>query len=302
MDVALETSVPPWSGDDVVGLISFDPVTAGDLGRLPALRVIATPSVGFEHIDVAAATQRGIWVCHVPDYCVDEVADHALALLFALVRGVVELDRSVGEGRWEAKAAGPLRRLRDIRLGVVGFGRIGRALTERLLALGVDVWATDALVPDDAIAAAGARPSTLDELLRSCDAISLHTPLTAETDGLLGARELALLPRGAYLVNVARGGLVDEAAVIAALESGQLAGAALDTLHSEPPAKAPRTSRLIVTPHAAWYSERSEAEVHRRAAESVQVALEGSRPPRAVNEIHDRSDGSPARPLGRRRQ
>ncbi len=294
MDVTLETSGPPWSGDDVVGLISFDPVTAEDLGRLPALRVIATPSVGFEHIDVAAATQRGIWVCHVPDYCVDEVADHALALLLALVRGVVELDRSVGEGGWEAKAAGPLRRLRDIRLGVVGFGRIGRALTERLLALGVDVWATDALVPDDTIAAAGARPSTLDELLRSCDAISLHTPLTAETDGLLGARELALLPRGAYLVNVARGGLVDEAAVIAALESGQLAGAALDTLRSEPPATAPRTSRLIVTPHAAWYSERSEAEVHRRAAESVQVALEGSRPPRAVNEIHDRSDGSPA--------
>lgn len=302
MDVALETSAPPWSGDDVVGLISFDPVTAEDLGRLPALRVIATPSVGFEHIDVAAATQRGIWVCHVPDYCVDEVADHALALLLALVRGVVELDRSVGEGRWEAKAAGPLRRLRDIRLGVVGFGRIGRALTERLLALGVDVWATDALVPDDAIAAAGARPSTLDELLRSCDAISLHTPLTAETDGLLGARELALLPRGAYLVNVARGGLVDEAAVIAALESGQLAGAALDTLHSEPPAKAPRTSRLIVTPHAAWYSERSEAEVHRRAAESVQVALEGSRPPRAINEITTGATARRLRPLGLRRQ
>ncbi len=294
MDVMLETSTPPWSGDDVVGLISFDPVTADDLARLPALRVIATPSVGFEHIDVTAATQRGIWVCHVPDYCIDEVADHALALLLALLRGVVELDRSVGEGRWEAKAAGPLRRLRDIRVGVVGFGRIGRALSERLLALGVDVWATDALLPDDTIAAAGPHSATLDELLRSCDAVSLHTPLTAETDGLIGARELALLPRGAYLVNVARGGLVDEAAVIAALESGQLAGAALDTLHSEPPARAPRTSRLIVTPHAAWYSERAEAEVHRRAAESVQVALKGSRPPRAVNEIHDRAGDSPA--------
>ncbi|MBA2256707.1 MAG: hypothetical protein H0W05_05790, partial [Thermoleophilaceae bacterium] len=156
------------------------------------------------------------------------------------------------------------------------------------------VWATDALLSDDTIAAAGPHPATLDELLRSCNAVSLHTPLTAETDGLIGARELALLPRGAYLVNVARGGLVDEAAVIAALESGQLAGAALDTLHSEPPARLPRVPRLIVTPHAAWYSERAEVEVHRRAAESVQVALEGSRPPRAVNEIHDRAGGSPS--------
>ncbi|MGI8479773.1 MAG: C-terminal binding protein [Gaiellaceae bacterium] len=285
VDVALETAAAPWSGDDVVGLISWEPVTVADLGRLPALRVISTPSVGFEHIDVEAATQRGIWVCHVPDYCVDEVADHALALLLALVRGIVELDRSVGEGDWDAKAAGPLRRLGDVRLGVVGFGRIGRALAARALGLGLDVQATDPVVPDETIGAAGVRPATLDELLRTSDAVSLHTPLTGDTDGLIGARELALLPRGAYLVNVARGSLVDETAMLAALESGQLAGAALDTLGVEPPTQAPRAPRLIVTPHAAWYSQEAEAAAHRRAAESVRAALEGSRPLDAVNEV-----------------
>ena len=125
---SVETSGPPWTGDDVVGLLSFEPVTAEDIARLPGLRVIATPSVGFDHLDVEAATSRGVWVCNVPDYCVDEMADHALALLLALVRGVVELDRSVRDGEWNYSAAGPLRRIADIRLGIVGFGRIGRAL------------------------------------------------------------------------------------------------------------------------------------------------------------------------------
>ena len=286
-DVDVASASSPWSGDDVLGLISFDPVTTADIDSLPALRVIATPSVGFDHVDVEAATRRGIWVCHVPDYCVDEMADHALALLLGLARGVVELDRSVRDGAWDHEAAGPLQRVSDLRLGVIGFGRIGRALALRATALGMDVSAHDPLVPDDEISSLGVRPATLSELLRSSTAVSLHAPLTAETRGLLGSRELELLPRGAYVVNAARAGLVDTGALLEALASGRLGGVALDVLDVEPPtpeAAAPSAPRLVVNPHAGWYSEHAEEAVFRRAAESVRDVLEGRRPQGAINE------------------
>jgi D-3-phosphoglycerate dehydrogenase len=284
--VVVEAGAHPWSGDDVVGLLSFEPVTAEDLTRLPELRVVSTPSVGFDHLDVDAATECGVWVCNVPDYCVDEMADHALALLLALVRGVVELDRSVREGGWDYRAAGPLRRIADVRLGVIGFGRIGRALAVRTRALGMDVTAYDPLVAASDIEAAGVRPATLDELLARCDAISLHAPLTAETRGLIGADELARLPQGAIVVNASRAGLADADALAHALERGHLAGVALDVLLVEPPsddAPAPVASRLVVNPHAGWYSERAAELAVDRAVESVVDVLEGRQPGNAVN-------------------
>ena len=276
----------PVAGDDVVALLSFDPVTASDLERLPSLRVIATPSVGFDHVDVQAATGRGVWVCNVPDYCVEEMADHALALLLALVRGVVELDRNVRAGGFEYEAAGPLRRIADVRLGVIGFGRIGRALASRARALGMDVAAHDPLVADEDIEAAGVRPLELEELLRISTAVSVHTPLTQQTRGLLGRDELAVLPAGAYVVNAARAELVDTPALLDALAEGRLGGAALDVLDVEPPtaeSPAPVAPRLVVNPHAGWYSAEAEAAVFRRSAESVRDVLEGRRPSGAVN-------------------
>jgi D-3-phosphoglycerate dehydrogenase len=294
LPVPAETSAPPWSGDDVVGLLSFEPVTADDLARLPALRVVATPSVGFDHLAVDAATERGVWVCNVPDYCVEEMADHALALLLALVRGVVELDRSARDGRWDHRAAGPLRRIADVRLGVVGFGRIGRALAERAQALDMDVTAHDPFVADDLVAASGARPASLAELLERSDAISVHAPLTSGTRGLIGAAEIARLPRGAFVVNVSRAGLVDTGALLQALDAGHLGGAALDVLDVEPPNEtdpAPRAARLIVNPHAGYYSPEAEEEALRRATESVLDVLEGREPRGAVNDpVRARSD------------
>jgi D-3-phosphoglycerate dehydrogenase len=287
LDVAVETGSPPWSGADVVGLVSFEPVTAVDLAALPALRVVSTPSVGLDHVDVEEATRRGVWVCNVSDYCVEEMADHALALLLALVRGVVELDRSVRSGAWTYEAAGPLLRVSDVRLGVIGFGRIGRVVAARGLALGMEVNACDPLVSDTAIASTGARPLALDELLRSSTAISLHVPLTPETQGLIGPRELSLLPPGAYVVNVSRGGLVDTEALVDGLEGGRLGGVALDVLDVEPPSPsepAPQSPRLVVTPHAGWYSEHADEEATRRALESVRDVLEGHRPRDAAND------------------
>ena len=282
-----EPAEAPWRGEDVAGLLAGPdyPVTGGDLASLPALAVVSTPSVGFDHIDLEAAAARGIWVTNVPDYCVDEMADSTLTLLLALRRGVVALDRSVREGRWDYTAAGPLSRLGAMRLGVIGFGRVGRAVAARAQALGVAVAATDAAVPDAEIAAAGAHPAPLAELLETCDAFTLHAPLTSATEGMIGERELERMPRGAILVNTARARLVDVAALVRALESGRLAGAALDVLPVEPPtpdAPPPEHPRLVVTPHAAWYSEEAEREVYRRAVLAVRTVLEGGVPDGAV--------------------
>ena len=278
----------PWSGDDVVGLLVWDAVSAADLALLPALKVVATCSVGYDHIDVAAAAQRGVWVCNVPDYCIDEMADSTLALLLALLRGVVTLDRTVRLGAWDDHAAGPLSRLRGTRLGVIGFGRIGRAVAARAQVLGMEVWATDPVVQAREIETAGVKPAALDALLHACAAVTLHVPLTPQTERLIGRRELALMPRGAFLVNTARAGLVDWDSVYEALESGQLGGAAVDVISVEPPTAehpAPAHPRLIVTPHSAWYSPESEREVYRRATLAVRAVLEGREPDGAVTSI-----------------
>jgi D-3-phosphoglycerate dehydrogenase len=252
---------------------------------LPALRIVATCSVGYDNIDTAAAADRGIWVCNVPDYCVEEMADSSLALLLALMRGVVALDRSVREGSWDHAVAGPLRTNRGTRLGVIGFGRIGRALATRALALGFEVCAVDPHLPDEAISGYGVHPLSLDDALSSCEVFSLHSLLTDDTRGMIGADEIAKMPRGALLVDTARAGLVDFDAVLAALDSGHLAGAAFDVLPVEPPSAevpAPERPTLIVNPHAAWYSPATEHEAYRRPAVSVREALEGLRPTDAL--------------------
>jgi D-3-phosphoglycerate dehydrogenase / 2-oxoglutarate reductase len=276
----------PLAGDDVVGVVAWErPVREAELAALPALRVVVTPSVGFDHLDLDAARRHGgVWVCHVPDYCVEEMADTSLALVLALLRGVVALDRDVRAGGWSA-AAGPLRRVRGTRLGVVGFGRIGAALAARGVALGFEVWASDPAVADQALAAAGVRPAALPDLLAACHVISLHVPLTAQTRGLIGAAELASMPRGAFLVNTARAGVCDTAALLAALRDGRLGGAALDVLDVEPPTPAhpaPGAPNLIVTPHAAYASAESESQLQRRVAGALRAVFDGRAPDGAL--------------------
>jgi D-3-phosphoglycerate dehydrogenase / 2-oxoglutarate reductase len=275
------------AGDDVVGVVSWERrVGEAELAALPRVRVVVTPSVGFDHLDLDAARRHGgVWVCHVPDYCVDEMADTALALALALMRGVVALDRHVREGFWDAEAAGPLRRIRGTRLGVVGFGRIGAALAARAAAVGFEVWASDPGVADDAIVAAGVRPAALDELLAACHVVSLHAPLTPATRGLIGADRISTMPRGALLVNTARAALCDTDALLAALRDGRLGGAALDVLDVEPPTAerpAPQLPSLIVTPHSAYASPEAEAELQRRVAAAVRAALDGGAPDGAL--------------------
>jgi D-3-phosphoglycerate dehydrogenase len=285
--VAVEPCAGALHGDDVVGVVAWErPVGEAELAALPRLRVVVTPSVGYDHLDLDAARRHGgVWVCHVPDYCVEEMADTALALVLALVRGVVALDRRVRSGLWDADGAGPLRRVRGTRLGVVGLGRIGSALASRAAALGFAVWASDPAVEASVMREAGVRPAALHELLGACDVVSLHAPLTDATRGLIGAREIALMPPGAMLVNTARAALCDTRALLAALDEGRLGGAALDVLDVEPPTAehpAPRHPRLIVTPHAAYASPEADAELGRRVAAALRAALDGGAPDGAL--------------------
>jgi D-3-phosphoglycerate dehydrogenase / 2-oxoglutarate reductase len=256
--------------EDVVGALTIgQPVGAELFAQLPALRVVATATVGLDHIDIDAADEHGVVVVSVPDYCTQEVADHALALLLALVRGVVALDLDVRRGGWDAKAAGPLRTLAELRVGIVGLGRIGGALATRLLALGAEVWAHDVLP----VARDGVRFVELEELLAECDGVTLHVPLTRETRGLIGRAQIALMKPDALLVNTSRGAVVDVGAVLEALRAGRLGGAALDVLPQEPPPVAPLAPNLVLTPHAAYYSEAAEERSVRLAVARMREIL-----------------------------
>ena len=265
----IEVVREPAADVDAILTVPRFPIDAAQIEALPMLRAIGTASVGFDHIDLDAAAARGIAVVSVPDYCTEEVADHTLALMLGLVRGVVVLDRSVSSGQWDPRAAGPLRTLSGMRVGIVGLGRIGNAVAGRLLALGCEVWASD-IGP---VSREGVRLVPLDELLRSCDVVSVHVPLTPDTRGLIGRTEIESMPRGAYLVNTARGPVVDVGALLDALRSKRLGGAALDVLPGEPPAAPPVAPNLIVTPHAAFYSPESEALAFRLCVERVREAV-----------------------------
>lgn len=272
-------------GADAV-LNCYTPIPTEVTRSLGGCRIIARYGIGLDTIDVAAATEVGIVVTNVPDYCIDEVSDHALALIMALGRGVVRLDRRVHLGSWSPVDAAPLHRLRGRVLGLVGFGRIARTLAAKASAIGFRILAFDPFLPDGTITDGGAEPCDLETLLARSDVISLHAPLTDETHHMIGADELVVVPDGAVLVNTSRGGLVDLDALREALASGHLGGVALDVLETEPPEPDdPLLSRddVIITPHAAFYSVESMAELQRKAAEQVLDVLAGRVPPYAVN-------------------
>jgi D-3-phosphoglycerate dehydrogenase / 2-oxoglutarate reductase len=260
------------AGRDVDALlVQYAPVTAEVLAALPRLRLVSRYGVGVDVVDLDAARDRGVWVCNVPDYGTAEVAMHAVAMLLALLRNLVGHDREVRAGRWDHRLGGRLPRSGGLTLGMVGLGRIGRTTMERAAPWFGECVGYDPHLPADAWPA-GAQRVELEELFTRSNAVSLHLPLSPETRGLVDADLLARMPAGSYLVNTARGGLVDVDAVLEALESGRLAGVALDVLPEEPPpASHPLLGhpRALVTPHVAWYSEDSEAELRRKAAENV---------------------------------
>jgi D-3-phosphoglycerate dehydrogenase len=261
------------AGRDAIALLTqYAPVTAEVLARLPECRAVGRYGTGVDNVDAVAARARGVALVSVPDYSLEEVANHTTALILTLVRGVVRLDASVHAGRWDFRGAGRLRRASAQQLGVIGLGRIGDAVASRAQTLGFAVAGYDPVAPDTG--QVSRLPFT--ELLATSDVISLHVPLSEATRHLLDDAAFALMKPGAVLVNTARGGLVDADALVRALDSGRLAGAALDVLDPEPPASGNALlldERVIVTPHAAFYSEESLAELKRRVAEGLVTAL-----------------------------
>jgi D-3-phosphoglycerate dehydrogenase len=246
-------------------LVQFAPVGARALAAANGLVAIVRYGVGLDNVDVRAAEAAGVAVSAVPDYCIAEVADHAMALLLAVERGIVALAADIAAGGWDFRAAGPVRRLRGRTLALLGFGRIARAVAERAGGFGFRVVAFDPGVPD-------ANAATLDELLGQADVLSIHVPLTDATRGLISARELALLPPGAVVINTSRGGIVDEEALAAALADGRMRGAGLDVLADEPPRRDhPLRSlpNVVLTPHAGWFSESAILELRHKAVETA---------------------------------
>jgi D-3-phosphoglycerate dehydrogenase / 2-oxoglutarate reductase len=251
-------------------------VSATAIESSAALQVIARMGVGLDNIDVAQASSRGVLVTNVPDYCVEEVSDHAVGLVLAWTRGLVAADREVRAGQWNPAGA-RLRRLSTLTCGVVGFGRIGRRTAEKLRALGARVVANN---PSHRADTGDVPLVSLDELLATSDVVILHAPLTEATRHLIGARELALMPPGSLLVNVSRGGLVDTDALAASLHAGHLGGAGLDVIESEPavPAQLLAHPAVVITPHIAFSSDASLVELRRSAAEEVVRVLRGESP------------------------
>jgi len=269
-------------------LVCYAPVTDRVIRRMTRCRIIARYGIGVDNVDLGAATAKGIVVTNVPDYCVDEVSDHALALLLACARRIPALAGRVRGGRWNARDAAPMHRLRGQTLGLVGFGKIPRRLADKARALGLEVIAFDPYVAGDEMEARGVQKTSLPGLLARSDFVSVHAPLAPETQGMIAEAQLRAMKRSAYLINTARGPLVLESALLRALEEEWIAGAALDVLQHEPPAAdhpLQRFANVILTPHVAFYSEESVQELQRKAAEEVVRALSG-RPPRSpVNTI-----------------
>ncbi len=272
--------------------------TDADLARFPRLRAIVRMGVGYDRIDRAAAAARNILVCNVPDYGTTEVADHAIALTLALRRGVLlhhELQRGTPPAPWDTVTSPLIRRLGGQTFGVVGLGRIGTAAALRAKALGFTVVFYDPHLPNGVDLALGIqRERSLAGLLRRADVLSLHAPLTPHTRGMIGAAELALLPRDAVVVNTARGPLLDIDALAEALRSGHIAGAGLDVLPIEPPVEPPALlrayrarekwleGRLVISPHSAFHSPQAWADIRRKSAETMAAALLGEQPQNVI--------------------
>jgi D-3-phosphoglycerate dehydrogenase len=261
-------------------------MTARVIENLKRCRIIARYGIGVDNVDLAAATKARILVTNVPDYCIDEVSDHALALLLALARRVAAADAAVKAGAWDVVAHAGIRRLRGRTLGLLGFGKIAKALASKVRPLGMKVMAYDPYLAPEEIGRLGAEAAGLEKLLAEADAVSIHVPLSPETCNLIGERELARMKPAAFLINTSRGGIVNEEALAAALKETRLGGAALDVLSVEPPpADHPLygAPNVILTPHLAFYSRESVIELQTKATEEVARVLKGEPPRSPVN-------------------
>ena len=259
------------------------PITAGDMKKMKNCKIIARYGIGVDTIDLEAATAAGIIVTNNPTYCIEEVAEHTMALLLACARKVVFYDRLVRNGQWAVPPGKPLHRVAGSTLGLVGFGNIARQVASRAAAFGMHVVFADPYVED---AQGAARPVDFDTLLRVSDFVSLHPPLTQETRGMMNDEAFGKMKGSAWLINCSRGPVVNTDALVRALEAGKIAGCGLDTTDPEPlPEAHSLRSRenVIINPHVAWYSETAMVGLQAGAPNEVKRVLTGEWPVNVVN-------------------
>jgi len=283
---------------DAIMLYHLVSIGARTIEKLERCRVIIRCGVGYDNVDCIAARKRGIPVANVPDYGTEDVADSAIGMMLSLTRGIHYLNSRLRrrQGPWTYTQVQPTYRLRGRSFGVVGIGRIGTAAALRAKALGMDVVYYDPYVPQGRDRSLGVRSAeTLEELLKEVHVLSMHCPLTPETRHMINRRTLALMPPGAFLVNTARGAVVDSLAVLDAVKSGHLAGAGIDVLEAEPPPEDdplvaawrdpehPAHDRIIVNPHSAFYTEEGLIDVRVKGSRNCRRVLLGEKPHNAVN-------------------
>ena len=262
-------------------LLQAAPITEKVVAALPQLGIVSRIGAGVDTVDTEACARHGVWVANAPDYGIGEVATHALALALALIRNVVAYHRDIGAGQWHYLSSGTIRRAADMTLGIIGLGRIGKRMAHVSRNVFRRVLAYDPYLIDGDFPAYVERSADLSGLLAASDVISIHAPLNAQTRGMVDARVLSRMRAGSYLVNTARGAIVDADDLLAALDSGILAGAGLDVLPVEPvPAESPLLghAKVILTPHAAFFSVQAEVELRRKAAQNIISWLATGRP------------------------
>lgn len=275
-------------------IVQYGQMTADVIDCLERCRLIVRYGAGINNIDADAATRKGIFVCNVPDYGVDEVSNHAIMMIMALSRHLPATMKNVHEGGWWYPALSQVHRLAGSTVGLIGFGRIAQMVARKLAAFNVNVIAYHPRRDAAYMEARGAQKASLEEIARYSDFVSVHCPLNEETQNLIDASFLARMKPAAFLINTARGQIVDESALIAALQSGRIAGAGLDVFESEPlrldhPLRG--MENVIVTPHCAWFSQEANLDLRRKAAQEVVRVLSGNMPANLCNKDVLRSRG-----------
>jgi D-3-phosphoglycerate dehydrogenase len=281
-----EAVIEAVKGADGLIVDSVTPVTARVLASSETLDVVGRAGIGVDNVDLDAATEAGITVVHVPDYCLDEVSTHALSLLLACVRNVPLHDRRVKSGTWDWQEGAPLRRIRGRTLGLAGFGGIARRLASKLRAFGLEVVAYDPYVKATEMDHFGVEKVGFEELLDRLDYLSIHVPLYDVSEGMFSTEEFERMSDDAVVINTARGPVVDQRALQEALEAGEISRAGLDVLESEPPdPDDPLLARedVVVSPHTAWYSEESRRDLSRGVASDVAAVINGEAPTNPVD-------------------
>jgi D-3-phosphoglycerate dehydrogenase len=281
-----EMDVTEAARDAHVILCDASPITRNVITALSHLVGVVEYGIGYDNIDVNAATEHRVVVCNLPDFMTSEVADHAVALILTLARKLHRIGPSTRAGEWNWRRFRPINTLEGKTVGIIGFGNIGRQVAERMRSFKTHVIAYDPYVPREVIEKGAATPTSLGDLLKSSDIITIHVPLTKETKQLIGEKEFGSMKDSVLLVNTSRGSVIDQEALIASIRMGKIGAAGLDVLTKEPPNRSDpilALDNVIITPHIGWYSEQSSSRLQEHAALEAERILTGKPPKHPIN-------------------